>query len=130
MCGHPLGLEVVVLVVTRGSLLAVGCRPLANVLAEEFHAEFEENVRRMMNMQQRRPLAGDELVTRNKFVRKDGSKVWMEGKGQAWQRDDVVEFVMVYRERSQPPHTDAPSGTAAPGEPVRATRSLHFAAIS
>ena len=55
------------------------CSPLANVLAEEFHADFEESVRRMMNMQQRRPLAGDELINRNKFVKKDGTKVRWNG---------------------------------------------------
>lgn len=44
------------------------------MLSEDFHSEFEENVRRMMSLQQRRPLAGEELITRNKFVRKDGSK--------------------------------------------------------
>ena len=68
----------------------------------------------MMNVQMSRSLSGPELFSLQRFNRKDGTQVWLEGKGQAWQRAGIIEFVMVYRELLQPD-----SDTTAPVAGVR-----------
>lgn len=73
--------------------------PISLILADESHGPFEERVQHMVESQQHRVLHVDEALLLHKFRKKDGTEVWMEGKGQAWQRGgDAIEFVIVFRD--------------------------------
>lgn len=78
-------------------------RPLAAILAESFHQEFEAKVRSMIKIQTQRALKGKELFMNARFIRKNGQEVTLEGLGQAWQLENVVELVFSFREHPPEP---------------------------
>eukprot|EP01138_Halocafeteria_seosinensis_P007475 gb/GECG01007641.1/.p1 GENE.gb/GECG01007641.1/~~gb/GECG01007641.1/.p1 ORF type:complete len:401 (+),score=49.82 gb/GECG01007641.1/:1-1203(+) len=96
-------------------------RPLAAILAESFHQDFEAKVRSMIKIQTQRALKGKELFMNAKFVRKSGQEVWLEGLGQAWQLENVVELVFSFREH--PP--DAEDFSRPNNPPQKAPSNFH-----
>jgi hypothetical protein len=74
-------------------------QPLASILHPDCHGIFEGHVQRIMEIQFKRPLQGQELLSSFIFRSRAGMAVPLDGVGQAWQRGRNVEFVMSFRAR-------------------------------
>ncbi len=84
-------------------------QPLASILHPDCYGSFEGHVQRIMEIQFKRPLQGQELLSSFIFRSRSGVAVPLDGVGQAWQRGRNVEFVMSFRAR----HASAQAPIAA-----------------